>query len=196
MICLYVQEILAEMFGQLSYRNFQFLQESNDKEAERIARQSRKPKPKFDAVSGKWVCSNFDGSVAGIENGHLRSFNDIGKENEVEDMSQKIENANIEDKMEMEEILRAFAKIELVSLDSPAQEAGLKKDDLILKFGSVDYSNNRQLRALGEIVQNSYADGSSITIRVSRNDKKLSLKLSPQQWSGRGLVGCTFSPVL
>ena len=111
-------------------------------------------------------------------------------------MSQKIENANIEEKVEMEEILRAFAKIELVSLDSPAQEAGLKKDDLILKFGSVDYSNNRQLRALGEIVQNSYADGSSITIRVSRNDKTLSLKLSPQQWSGRGLVGCTFSPVL
>lgn len=111
-------------------------------------------------------------------------------------MSQKIENANIEDKKEMEEILRAFAKIELVSLDSPAQEAGLKKDDLILKFGSVDYSNNRQLRALGEIVQNSYADGSSITIRVSRNDKKLSLNLSPKQWSGQGLVGCQFSPVL
>ena len=33
------------------------------------ARKAPKPKPKFDKASGKWVVCNWDGTVAGVENG-------------------------------------------------------------------------------------------------------------------------------
>jgi 26S proteasome non-ATPase regulatory subunit 9 len=93
-----------------------------------------------------------------------------------------------------------FAKIEGVLPNSPAMEAGLMKGDLIITFGTIDYSNNRQLRALGEMVSNANLDGTGITLFVARSteqsERKISLKLRPRQWSGRGLVGCTFSPIL
>ena len=47
-------------------------------EAEEIkARLAPKPKPKFDPVTGKWVVKSWDGSVAGVENGVTRKFEDL-----------------------------------------------------------------------------------------------------------------------
>ena len=41
-------------------------------------RLARKPRPKYDNVTGKWVVKNWDGSVAGIEGGDNIMFDDIG----------------------------------------------------------------------------------------------------------------------
>lgn len=49
-----------------------------DDEAEKLARLAPKPKPKFDPKSGKWVVKSWDGSVAGVEGGEGRSFDDLG----------------------------------------------------------------------------------------------------------------------
>jgi len=47
-------------------------------EAEEIkARLAPKPKPKFDPITGKWVVKSWDGSVAGVENGVTRKFEDL-----------------------------------------------------------------------------------------------------------------------
>jgi len=47
-------------------------------EAEEIkARRAPKPKPKFDPITGKWVVKSWDGSVAGVENGVTRKFEDL-----------------------------------------------------------------------------------------------------------------------
>ena len=38
-----------------------------------------------------------------------------------------------------------FAKIGKVEADSPAFEGGIKEGDLLLRFGSIDYKNHRNL---------------------------------------------------
>lgn len=55
----------------------------DDEEAERVARLQAKPKPKYDAVSGKWVVRNWDGTVAGdggLSNSGPRSFDSLATE--------------------------------------------------------------------------------------------------------------------
>lgn len=179
---------------------------------EKEARKKRKPKPKFDPVSGKWVVCNWDGTVSGIENGHLRSFDEIGRERETtnnisnstvsspddvlldqnttkEQQKKKIEQRDPNDEM-------AFARVGVIMLGSPAQEAGLKEDDLIVKFGTVDCTNHRNLQALTDIVQNAHSDGNGISLIVLRKEsgdyRILHLNLRPKEWSGKGLIGCTF----
>ena len=51
-------------------------QEEKEELAKRVA---PKPKPKYDPKSGKWVVMNWDGSVAGVENGDNRSFENLDK---------------------------------------------------------------------------------------------------------------------
>lgn len=170
-------------------------------------RRRRKPKPKFDPETGKFVVRNWDGSIAGVTNGHLRSFDGIGADNDdekkIEDTAARTtdlhngqeqkENDDVDDKP-------PFANIVDVSpYPSPAAEAGLMKNDAIITFGTIDYSNHRNLRGLGEIVSNAHLGGGSVALRISRSingsQRRISLKLKPRQWSGRGLVGCTFSPL-
>lgn len=166
------------------------------------ARKRPKPKPKFDPKSGKWVVQNWDGTVAGVENGHLKSFEKIGGEAD-EEMQESHNTSEAVNRLGDKSFdrghldLPAFAKIENVMMSSPAQDAGFKKDDLIVQFGTIDFSNNRHLRALGEIVTNAYSDGEGIIVRIARviddTEKQMTLKLKPKEWIGKGLVGCTFS---
>lgn len=130
--------------------------------------------------------------MAGVENGHLKSFDKIGDTSDV-DMEENNDARGSDGHLN----LPPFAKIDNVMNGSPAQEAGLKKDDLIVKFGTIDFSNNRNLRALGETVINSHSNGEGVMVHAIRviddEKKKVSLKLKPSEWSGKGLVGCTFS---
>mmetsp|Transcript_752 Transcript_752/g.1293 ORF Transcript_752/g.1293 Transcript_752/m.1293 type:complete len:291 (+) Transcript_752:91-963(+) len=196
-------------------------------EEEMQERRKQKPKPKFDPKTGKWVVRNWDGTVSGITNGHLYSFDEIGVKDNVynESKGAKVDSENgplhddkyavlggqnsimeecraDQDKQEQEQHL-PFAKVGVVMSGSPAQEAGLKNDDLIIKFGTVDYSNNRNLQALPDIVRNAHSDGHYIVVVVSRvipnemhqSTKLIQLKLRPKEWSRKGLIGCTFEPV-
>ena len=182
--------------------------EERTSEEEIKSRKQRKPKPKFDPVSGKWVVRNWDGTIAGIENGHLRSFDDIGKKMTEPDVHNMTNNGDsgstMDDEMiqslTIEEELIPYATIVSVADQSPAHEAGLKKDDKIVKFGTIDHFNNRNLRALGEVVSNAHVDGTGVAVVLRRTsaeglERKLTLRLKPRTWSGNGLVGCVFSPV-
>ena len=50
-------------------------------EEERL-RRAPKPKPKYDAVRGRWVVKNWDGSCAGIEDGDNVSFESVVSDKE------------------------------------------------------------------------------------------------------------------
>jgi hypothetical protein len=87
-----------------------------------------------------------------------------------------------------------------ILLDSPAEWAGLQENDQILVFGTADATNHRNLEAIKEIVAHNI--GSVIRIVVRRKnrpdakDKWLlcDLQLTPQQWKGRGMLGCVIMP--
>lgn len=81
-----------------------------------------------------------------------------------------------------------FAKVNEVSQNSPAELAGLAPGDLLIKFGSITKDNFTGLPSIASVVQHSV--GQSIEVVVERNNKAISLHLTPNTWSGKGLLGC------
>lgn len=81
-----------------------------------------------------------------------------------------------------------FYRVASVSPDSPAEIAGLRVDDLVLQFGSVNKSNVSP-SSMANVVASSI--GRAITVIVDRapNNKRVALRLIPQQWGGRGMLG-------
>ncbi|KAL7442853.1 hypothetical protein ACHAXM_008554 [Skeletonema potamos] len=148
-------------------------------EADEIkARLAPKPKPKFDPISGKWVVKSWDGSVAGIENGETRKFEDLSHSSEgalasigigggssiVPTTQQQQQGSTstqqgvvsstttaAEQRSESSQqaiSLRPFAVIDEVFSNSPSQEAGIKEGDLLLRFGTVTSDNHNGFDAI------------------------------------------------
>ena len=88
-----------------------------------------------------------------------------------------------------------FASVESVAEGSPALSAGLAIGDLILQFGAVDRTNEPWLglAAVGELV--AARVGTPIDVVVERAGERCVMALTPQTWSGRGLLGCHIVPV-
>jgi len=193
----------------------------NNKEkeiAELKARTAIKPKPKFDPITGKWVLSNWDGTIAGVENGHKRSFDNVPSN--ISNMhiaypsltplisssstlaskanSENEHIANNSDPIYLKHI--PFAIVDLISLDSPASTAGLKTGDLIVKFGTAHHSNDRFLKKMTELVSLEASEGKHVPIMLLRLNNcgsgriPLSVNIFPRPWQGRGLLGCHISP--
>ncbi|KAI1333376.1 hypothetical protein F5Y16DRAFT_12244 [Xylariaceae sp. FL0255] len=93
----------------------------------------------------------------------------------------------------------AFAKVNSVVADSPADVAGLKAGDEIRNFGYVSKGNHDGLKRVGECVQGN--EGQRILVKVSRRGEasarqELQLYLTPRRnWGGRGLLGCHILPL-
>ena len=185
-------------------------------EDESIARRATKPKPKFDKVTGKWVVQNWDGTVAGVEDGHLRSFEQLNDEKNTNGTShsqrvQTIDNqgkteesdkhahstvGTIASSSEIDELLTAFAKVNEIFDASPAAKAGLHLYDKIVRIGNIDCTNHRDLRAVADIVQNAFLDGKSIDCLIEREAalshtlSRMKLTVKPGYWEGDGILGC------
>ncbi|XP_056113843.1 26S proteasome non-ATPase regulatory subunit 9 isoform X2 [Rhinichthys klamathensis goyatoka] len=86
-----------------------------------------------------------------------------------------------------------FALVDAVTHGSPAFQAGLRVGDEIMEFGSVKTQNFRNLRDIASVVQHS--EGKSLRVGVFRNGQEVHLSLTPQHWSGRGLLGCNLVPL-
>lgn len=82
----------------------------------------------------------------------------------------------------------AIINVTLVSPGSPAELAGLRENDAILEFGSVNVSNFRDLAQIGEIVR--HRQNQQVIIKARRNSRVHELILVPKVWAGRGLLGC------
>jgi 26S proteasome non-ATPase regulatory subunit 9 len=94
-------------------------------------------------------------------------------------------------------IASAFALVNEVAPGGPAEQAGLLKNDLVLKVGEIDFSNHRNLAAVGQLIQSS--SGQAVPVLVVRElqpseHQQVQVSLTPQPWSGRGLLGCHLLP--
>ncbi|XP_069789385.1 26S proteasome non-ATPase regulatory subunit 9 [Narcine bancroftii] len=90
-------------------------------------------------------------------------------------------------------LLPAIAKVDTVSPGSPASMSGLQVGDEIVVFGSVNTQNFQNLQNIAKVVQHS--EGKPISITVIRNGQNIHLSLTPQRWTGRGLLGCNIVPL-
>lgn len=93
------------------------------------------------------------------------------------------------------ESLVAFARVDGVAPNSPAAEAGLRREDLILKFGSLARSSftENSLQPLADLV--SVNENRELQVVISRSEETMSLKLIPRKgWGGRGMLGCHIVP--
>eukprot|EP00828_Plagiopyla_frontata_P019724 TRINITY_DN25220_c0_g1_i1.p1 TRINITY_DN25220_c0_g1~~TRINITY_DN25220_c0_g1_i1.p1 ORF type:complete len:215 (-),score=46.94 TRINITY_DN25220_c0_g1_i1:34-678(-) len=112
------------------------------------------------------------------------------------------------EQQQQKEILMPFAEINEVTQDSPSSCSGIKVNDLIVKFGQINYYNNDNLQNLASFVKSSEnQDLEIILLRSSvekeiecyefqgKNYEKIIVSLKPQKWNGMGLLGCRFKPI-
>jgi hypothetical protein len=179
------------------------------------ARKAPKPKPKFDKKTGKWVVCNWDGSVAGVENGHLRSFNNLDSDidehvdcntnnqsshsavdsesldnGNSHSISNSLAQVNIGASSQLSTSSKPFAKINEIHEFSPAAKSGLKLNDIIVMIGPINYENHRDLQAVAEVVQRAFINNDTIDFLIERESEKVSVKVKPGYWSGNGILGC------
>ncbi|XP_024130377.1 26S proteasome non-ATPase regulatory subunit 9 [Oryzias melastigma] len=99
-----------------------------------------------------------------------------------------------EEPMEQEVTLPPpFARVDTVTEGSPASAAGLRVGDEVIEFGSVNTKNFQNLQNIASVVQHS--EGKALRVGVIRSGQKVQMTLTPQRWSGRGLLGCNILPV-
>ncbi|KAI8811621.1 hypothetical protein BJ742DRAFT_674711, partial [Cladochytrium replicatum] len=79
----------------------------------------------------------------------------------------------------MRDALKPFAKINGVAPDSPAWDAGLQREDLVVKIGSINAENHKNLAAVGELVTAS--EGTDLLVTVLRESSIKFLKLTPRK---------------
>ncbi|XP_032832519.1 26S proteasome non-ATPase regulatory subunit 9 isoform X1 [Petromyzon marinus] len=87
----------------------------------------------------------------------------------------------------------AFARVDTVSPGSPASMAGLLQGDEVVTFGSVTPQNFQNLQNIATVVQHS--ERKPLRVSVLRGGSLVTLTLTPQRWSGRGLLGCNILPM-
>ncbi|KAG9331716.1 hypothetical protein JZ751_018371 [Albula glossodonta] len=86
-----------------------------------------------------------------------------------------------------------FARVDTITQGSPASQSGLRVGDEVIGFGSVNSGNFQNLQNIASVVQHS--EGKPLSITVVRSGQKVHLSLTPQRWSGRGLLGCNIVPL-
>jgi len=101
-----------------------------------------------------------------------------------------------------------FAKVNGITTESPAEDAGMQVGDLVTRFGPLHAKNNDRLRAMSILVPDVAGEGGRIQLVVLRRRssssstdyedetkwEKLTLVLRPRPFSGRGLIGCHIVP--
>jgi hypothetical protein len=87
-----------------------------------------------------------------------------------------------------------FAFVSIISTGSPAEEAGLKQGDGILRFDNVEYGKFKDpLVKIAEIIK--VKKDTEIILEVLRKSENnenysyLNMKLIPHVWDGQGLLG-------
>jgi len=87
-----------------------------------------------------------------------------------------------------------FARVNGVAPGSPAADAGLQREDLVVKFGELRYPQ-LNLQALAAVVAENENKVIRVLVRRSAAEGLTALRLIPRQgWGGRGSLGCHLLP--
>jgi 26S proteasome non-ATPase regulatory subunit 9 len=173
---------------------------AEEERAELAARRAPKPKPRFDKATGKWVVTNWDGSVTGNEDvlspSLIRPPASPPASETRSAPEQEVANLSLASPDENEQNI-PFAKIDGVAYESPASAAGLQEGDLIVKFGNINHTNHKELTQLAVIVPKAASEQSSLEIVVQRGDPPTThtLRITPKPWDGQGMLGCHIVPM-
>ena len=76
-----------------------------------------------------------------------------------------------------------FIRVDEVSPNSPAETAGLRVDDAIVEFGTLNAENFVSLNSISAIVESSVDE--NIRVRVIRDGTLKTILLKPKAWSGK-----------
>lgn len=88
------------------------------------------------------------------------------------------------------DILRPLARVGEVLTGSPADEGGLVKGDIIMKFGGAVKDNGVTLPSVvGESLDK------PIEIIIVRDGEEVILSVTPKKWSGPSTLGCHVIPL-
>lgn len=88
---------------------------------------------------------------------------------------------------------KPFARVDGVAPGSPAAESGLRREDLIVKFGHLTRTSAALLQRLAELI--SVSENRELVVQVLREEETLNLNLIPRKgWGGRGMLGCHIVP--
>jgi len=85
-----------------------------------------------------------------------------------------------------------FALIGDVTPGSPASAAGLRRGDALLLFGDIDATNFDGVASLGAATRQNV--GKAVRVMVQRGASTKLLRLVPQEWAGKGYLGCLITP--
>ena len=105
-----------------------------------------------------------------------------------------------------------FARVMVVVTGSPADKAGIRQGDLVIKFGTVSKVKSRMLLMHCVIyLRNHFQDNftnlknisdlaessrnRAVEVIVSRDRRVSRLRLVPATWTGAGLIGFKIRPV-
>ncbi|KAJ2769835.1 putative 26S proteasome regulatory subunit [Coemansia nantahalensis] len=94
--------------------------------------------------------------------------------------------------------LQPFARVSIVTPNSPASEAGLVAGDKVVRYGSVDASNHDNLKALSAETINNINKPMSVTVQrvVDGRPQTVDLTLRLRHgWGGESLLGCHILPL-
>lgn len=93
------------------------------------------------------------------------------------------------------EALKPFARVDGVAPGSPANEAGLLREDLLLTFGGLSAASfsSGSLQPLATMVASQ--ENRQMVVRVRRGAEDIDLNFTPRKWGGRGLLGCHIVPI-
>lgn len=81
-----------------------------------------------------------------------------------------------------------FLLVTMVMPSSPAEASGIRKDDEILEFGSINHNNFKELKQISELV--AHCQNQPVALKIKRQGRNIDITLIPKVWSGRGLLGC------
>eukprot|EP00605_Chrysophyceae_sp_TOSAG23-4_P000016 GSChrysophyteH1.ASY1.ANO1.16.1 assembled CDS len=101
----------------------------------------------------------------------------------------------------------AYATVDEILPNSPAEEAGLQNGDLLVCFGDISIdadatgnkaeASSKALSRIPGVVREVHRSNQSVTLVVRRAavDNLLHLSLTPAVWEGRGLLGLHLTPL-
>lgn len=182
-------------------------------QAEDEARRAMKPKPKYDAKTGKWIVTTWDGSIVGgsTQVEARDQNNELSVADNIADIAPLVESGllqaqRIEQPLSLMHFshMSPFARIESVVDQSPAQLAGMEAEDRIISFDGITRRKDSDLAWLLQQVSSRVAQAAAsngtllIVVRRGSSEEEGGLReisLQPRPWAGRGLIGCHLVPM-